>query len=41
MAATYTLDVVTPERIMLSEPVTQTLAPGPKGSSASWRTMRH
>ena len=31
MAATYTLDVVTPERIMLSEPVTQTIAPGTEG----------
>lgn len=31
MAATYTLDVVTPERIMLSEPVTQTVAPGTEG----------
>jgi F-type H+-transporting ATPase subunit epsilon len=31
MAATYTLDVVTPERIMLSEPVTQTVAPGSEG----------
>ena len=31
MAATYTLDVVTPERIMLSEPVTQTIAPGSEG----------
>ena len=31
MAATYTLDVVTPERTMLSEPVTQTIAPGTEG----------
>jgi F-type H+-transporting ATPase subunit epsilon len=31
MAATYTLDVVTPERVMLSEPVTQTIAPGSEG----------
>lgn len=31
MAATYTLDVVTPERIMLSELVTQTIAPGSEG----------
>jgi F-type H+-transporting ATPase subunit epsilon len=31
MAATYTLDVVTPERIMLSEEVTQTIAPGSEG----------
>lgn len=31
MAATYTLDVVTPERIMLSESVTQTVAPGVEG----------
>ncbi|MGI4790019.1 MAG: ATP synthase F1 subunit epsilon [Janthinobacterium lividum] len=31
MAATYTLDVVTPERIMLSEDVTQTIAPGSEG----------
>jgi F-type H+-transporting ATPase subunit epsilon len=31
MAATYTLDVVTPERIMLSEDVTQTVAPGSEG----------
>ncbi len=31
MAATYTLDVVTPERIMLSEQVTQTIAPGSEG----------
>jgi len=31
MAATYTLDVVTPERVMLSEPVTQTIAPGTEG----------
>ena len=31
MAATYTLDVVTPERIMLSEAVTQTIAPGSEG----------
>lgn len=31
MAATYTLDVVTPERIMLSEQVTQTIAPGTEG----------
>lgn len=31
MAATYTLDVVTPERIMLSEPVTETIAPGTEG----------
>lgn len=31
MAATYTLDVVTPERIMLSEAVTQTIAPGAEG----------
>ena len=31
MAATYTLDVVTPERILLSETVTQTIAPGAEG----------
>jgi F-type H+-transporting ATPase subunit epsilon len=31
MAATYLLDVVTPERIMLSEEVTQTIAPGSEG----------
>jgi F-type H+-transporting ATPase subunit epsilon len=31
MAATYTLDVVTPERIMLSEEVAQTIAPGSEG----------
>ncbi len=31
MAATYTLDVVTPERVMLSEAVTQTIAPGTEG----------
>ena len=31
MAATYTLDVVTPERIMLSEEVTETIAPGSEG----------
>ncbi len=31
MAATYTLDVVTPERVMLSEAVTQTIAPGSEG----------
>ena len=31
MAATYTLDVVTPERILLSEEVTQTIAPGSQG----------
>jgi F-type H+-transporting ATPase subunit epsilon len=31
MAATYTLDVVTPERIMLSEEVSQTIAPGSEG----------
>ena len=31
MAATYTLDVVTPERTMLSEAVTQTIAPGTEG----------
>ena len=31
MAATYLLDVVTPERIMLSEDVTQTIAPGSEG----------
>jgi len=31
MAATYTLDVVTPERIMLSEEVIQTIAPGSEG----------
>ena len=31
MAATYTLDVVTPERIMLSEEVVQTIAPGSEG----------
>ena len=31
MAATYTLDVVTPERVMLSEAVTQTVAPGSEG----------
>ncbi len=31
MANSYTLDVVTPERIMLSEEVTQTIAPGSDG----------
>lgn len=31
MATPYTLDVVTPERIMLSEQVTQTIAPGSEG----------
>ncbi len=31
MANSYTLDVVTPERIMLSEDVTQTIAPGSDG----------
>jgi F-type H+-transporting ATPase subunit epsilon len=31
MANSYTLDVVTPERIMLSERVTQTIAPGTDG----------
>ena len=31
MAATYILDVVTPERVMLSEEVTQTIAPGSEG----------
>lgn len=31
MAATYILDVVTPERILLSEEVTQTIAPGSEG----------
>jgi F-type H+-transporting ATPase subunit epsilon len=31
MANSYTLDVVTPERIMLSERVTQTIAPGADG----------
>ena len=31
MAATYTLDVVTPERVLLSEEVTETIAPGAAG----------
>lgn len=31
MANAYTLDVVTPERVMLSEEVTQTIAPGSDG----------
>ncbi len=31
MAATYILDVVTPERVLLSEEVTQTIAPGSEG----------
>ncbi len=31
MAATYILDVVTPERVMLSEEVIQTIAPGSEG----------
>ncbi len=31
MAATYILDVVTPERVMLSEEVTETIAPGSEG----------
>ena len=31
MANSYTLDVVTPERIMLSERVTDTIAPGTEG----------
>ena len=31
MAATYPLEVVTPERVMLSEQVTMTLAPGTEG----------
>ena len=36
MAAAYTLDVVTPERIMLSEEVTQTIAPGTEGQLGIW-----
>lgn len=31
MANSYPLDVVTPERVMLSEPVVQTIAPGSEG----------
>lgn len=31
MAATYPLEVVTPERVMLSEQVTMTIAPGVEG----------
>ena len=36
MAATYILDVVTPERVMLSEEVTQTIAPGSEGQLGIW-----
>lgn len=31
MASTYTLEVVTPERVMVSEQVTNTIAPGTEG----------
>jgi F-type H+-transporting ATPase subunit epsilon len=31
LAATYTLEVVTPERVMVSEQVTNTIAPGTEG----------
>lgn len=31
MASTYTLEVVTPERVMLSESVIETIAPGSEG----------